>query len=65
MFLALLLLGVGCAPRVSAEILAYQGFLSSAWSWLPVSAVTVMAAVTAFALNLFLSFLGNPATMSR
>ena len=39
MFLSLLLLGTGCLLRVGAEILAYQGFASWAWSWLPVSAV--------------------------
>ena len=56
MFLALLLLGLGCFLRVSSEILAYQGYLPSAWSWLPVSAVVEMAAVTVFALNLVLTF---------
>jgi hypothetical protein len=61
MFVALLLLAVGCALRVSSEILAYQGFLSSAWSWLPLSAVTEMIAVTVFAINLLLSFAGKPA----
>ncbi len=56
MFVALLLLSAGCLLRVSAEILAYQGFLHSAWSWLPFSAVTEMAAVSVFAINIFLSF---------
>jgi len=56
MFLALLLLALGCFLRVSSEILAYQGYLPSAWSWLPVSAVVEMAAVTVFALNLVLTF---------
>lgn len=65
MFVALLLLVVGCALRVSAEILAYQGFLSSAWSWLPVSAVAEMTAVTVFAMNLLLSFLGWPSTATK
>ncbi len=56
MFLSLLLLTVGCALRVSSEILAYQGFVASAWSWLPASALTEMAAVTVFAINLVLTF---------
>jgi osmotically-inducible protein OsmY len=34
------------AFSVSSEILAYQGCVRPAWSWLPVSAVTEMAAVT-------------------
>ena len=32
MFTALSLLTLGCALRVSSEILAYQEFLRSAWS---------------------------------
>jgi hypothetical protein len=65
MFVALLLLAVGCALRVSAEILAYQGFLGSAWSWLPASAVAEMAAVTVFALNLLLSFFARPSAATK
>jgi uncharacterized protein involved in response to NO len=60
MFLALLLLGTGCLLRVSAEILAYQGFASWAWSWLPVSAVVEMTAVTIFTINLLLTFMSRP-----
>jgi hypothetical protein len=56
MFTSLALLTVGCLLRVSAEILAYQGFLHSAWSWLPISAVAEMTAVTVFAINLVISF---------
>ncbi len=56
MFMSLALLTAGCLLRVSAEILAYQGFLHSAWSWLPISAVAEMTAVTVFAVNIFLSF---------
>ena len=64
MFVALLLLTGGCLLRVSSEILAYQGFFRSAWSWLPVSAVTEMAAVSLFAINLFLSFARRPPSVS-
>ena len=61
MFVSLLLLSAGCTLRVSSEILAYQGFANWAWSWLPVSAVTEMAAVTIFAINLLFTFARRPA----
>jgi uncharacterized protein involved in response to NO len=57
MFAALATLTLGCGLRVVSEVLAYQGYLHSAWSWLPISAVTEMTAVTLFALNLALTFL--------
>jgi uncharacterized protein involved in response to NO len=60
MFLAMLTLAAGCLLRVSSEILAYQGFAGWAWSWLPVSAITEMAAVTLFAVNLFATFAQRP-----
>lgn len=60
MFLAMLTLTVGCLLRVSSEILAYQGFACWAWSWLPVSALTEMTAVTLFAVNLFATFMQPP-----
>ena len=60
MFLSLLLLGTGCLLRVSSEILAYQGFAGWAWSWLPVSAVIEMTAVTIFAINLLGTFISRP-----
>jgi hypothetical protein len=60
MFLALLTLTAGCLLRVSSEILAYQGFAHWAWSWLPVSALTEMTAVTLFAVNLFATFMRRP-----
>jgi hypothetical protein len=62
MFAALSLLTLGCALRVSSEILAYGDFLDSAWSWLPVSAVTEMVAVTLFASNLILTFMSERPT---
>ncbi len=61
MFISLLLLSAGCTLRVSSEILAYQGFASWAWSWLPASAVTEMTAVTIFAVNLLFTFARRPA----
>ena len=59
MFLALALLAAGCLVRVSSEILAYQNVVAFAWSWLPISAVTEMAAVTLFAVNLGVTFARN------
>jgi hypothetical protein len=56
MFAGLLLLAGGCLLRVASEILAYQGVVGGAWSWLPVSAICEMAAVTAFAVNLLVTF---------
>jgi hypothetical protein len=55
MFAALSLLTIGCALRVSSEIMAYQELVHSAWSWLTVSAITEMTAVTLFAANLVLT----------
>jgi uncharacterized protein involved in response to NO len=60
MFLSLLLLGTGCLIRVSSEILAYQGVAGWAWSWLSVSAVIEMTAVTIFAINLLVTFMTRP-----
>jgi hypothetical protein len=60
MLIGLLLLAGGCTLRVGSEMLAYQGWAVSAWTWLPVSAVLEMAAVVTFALNLFGSFLTSP-----
>jgi uncharacterized protein involved in response to NO len=60
MFLALLFLTVGCLLRVGSEVLAYQGMLQSAWSWLPVSALIEMAAVTLFAVNVIGTFMLRP-----
>ncbi|HKR83382.1 MAG TPA: hypothetical protein VJS37_04355, partial [Terriglobales bacterium] len=54
MFMALALLSIGCLLRVGSEVLAYQGFAGGAWSWLPVSAVTEMTAVTAVAAITFM-----------
>ncbi len=60
MFIAIFLLTVGCLLRVSSEIFAYQGWARSAWTWLPVSAITEMTAVTLFAFNLLATFARRP-----
>ena len=56
---SLTLLVTGCLLRVSSEILAYQQYAPWAWSVLPVSAVIEMAAVTGFAVNLFVTVQGT------
>lgn len=55
MGVGLYLLMSGCALRVSAEVIAYQGYAPWAWPVLPVSAVVELAAVAAFAFNLLAS----------
>jgi hypothetical protein len=61
MLAGLTLLSLGCLLRVTAEILAYQHYVSAAWSWLPISAVTELTAVTLFAVNMVLTFASRPA----
>jgi uncharacterized protein involved in response to NO len=60
MFLSTAALVLGCALRVTSEIIAYQGYGAWAWRALPVSAVIEMTAVTLFAINLAGSFLSTP-----
>jgi hypothetical protein len=64
MFAALMLLAVGCTLRVSSEVLAYQGYLASAWQWLPVSALTELLAVTLFAVNMVATFCTKPPSLA-
>jgi len=56
MFLGLLLLTLGCALRVSAEVLAYQDYAHWAWRVLPPSALLELAALTLFAINIMGTF---------
>lgn len=56
MFFSQALLIVGCTMRVGSEILAYQQYLLSAWSWLPFSAMIELIAVTLFAINMAVTF---------
>ena len=60
MFIGLLLLTLGCALRVSSEALAYQNYANWAWSVLPVSAFLELAGITAFAMNIFGTFILEP-----
>lgn len=60
MFASLALLMTGCVLRVSCEILAYEGYAQWAWSVLPPSAMLELAGITAFAVNIFCTFLFEP-----
>jgi len=66
MFGSLALLTLGCALRISSEIPAYEGFVHAQFFWriLPVSAITELAAVTVFALNLLVTFRRRPAHLT-
>jgi hypothetical protein len=65
MALALVTLTAGCAMRVVAEILAYQGYAAGAWTWLPVSAAIELSAVAVFATNMAATFLFIPRVTRR
>lgn len=60
MFASLALLTAGCALRVPCEVLAYQGYANWAWPVLPVSAILELAGITAFAMNIFGTFILEP-----
>jgi NAD-dependent dihydropyrimidine dehydrogenase PreA subunit len=60
MGISLVALNIGCALRVLSEIPAYEANLHFAWSVLPVSAVTELAAVTLFGLNMAVTLLLPP-----
>jgi len=53
-------LTVGCLLRVTSEVLAYQGLWPMAWRVLPISALTELAAVTLFAVNMIMTFRSVP-----
>jgi len=65
MFVALALVAAGCTLRVSCEVLAYQGYAAWAWSVLPISAVLELGGLTAFAVNIFGTFLFEPSHVQR
>jgi hypothetical protein len=65
MFVALALLTTGCTLRVSCEVLAYQGYAAWAWPVLPVSAILELVALTAFAANIFGTFLFEPSHVQK
>jgi hypothetical protein len=60
MFACLACLTLGCALRVSSEILAYEQYASFAWNLLPISAWLELGAMVLFAANLLLTFRSQP-----
>jgi len=65
MFAALALLSLGCALRVSCEILAYQNYATWAWRILPASAVLELGGITAFAINILGTFVFEPSHAAK
>lgn len=59
MFLALLLLNAGCMMRVLFEPLAYEGFASVGWKFLPYSGATELAGILLFASNMILTVIAS------
>jgi uncharacterized protein involved in response to NO len=57
---SLCLLFIGCCLRVLSEPLAYENIWAPAWKVLPVSAVTELAAVSIFAVNIGITILREP-----
>jgi uncharacterized protein involved in response to NO len=60
MFAGLALVTVGCALRVSCEVIAYQGYAAWAWSVLPISALCELAGLTIYAINILGTFILEP-----
>lgn len=60
MFAGLALVTLGCALRVSCEIIAYQGYAAWAWSVLPISALCELAGLTIYAINILGTFVLQP-----
>ncbi|HKM89725.1 MAG TPA: hypothetical protein VJX29_03845 [Candidatus Acidoferrales bacterium] len=60
MFAGLALVTLGCALRVSCEVIAYQGYAAWAWSVLPTSALCELAGLTLFAMNILGTFVLKP-----
>jgi uncharacterized protein involved in response to NO len=65
MLAGLVLLTIGCTLRVSTEVLAYQGYANWAWSILPLSALLELAGITAFAMNIFGTFILEPSHVQK
>jgi hypothetical protein len=65
MFAGLALLTTGCTLRVSCEILAYQEYAGWAWKVLPVSAILELAGISAFAMNIFGTFILEPSHVQK
>lgn len=65
MFAGLALVTVGCALRVSCEVVAYQGYAAWAWSVLPISALFELAGLTVFAINILGTFVLEPSHVQK
>jgi len=65
MFAGLALVTLGCALRVSCEVIAYQGYAAWAWSVLPASALCELAGLTLFAMNILGTFVLEPSHAQR
>lgn len=65
MFAGLALLSLGCVMRVAGEVLAYQGITQWAWAVLPASAFLELAGISAFAINIFGTFLLEPSRVQK
>lgn len=65
MFAALALLSLGCALRVSCEVLAYQSYATWAWRILPFSAILELGGITAFAINILGTFVFEPSHAAK
>lgn len=65
MFASLLLVALGCALRVSCEILACQEYAAWAWSVLPASAFCELVGLTIFAINILGTFIFEPSHSQR
>lgn len=60
MVAGLTLVSLGCVMRVSCEVLAYQRYVTWAWSVLPSSALCELAGLTVFAINILGTFVLEP-----
>ncbi|MDZ4833319.1 MAG: NnrS family protein [Candidatus Melainabacteria bacterium] len=60
MLFALLLTNIGCAVRVTSEIIAYQHYAEWAWVLLPISATLELTGVVVFTINMVGTFLEKP-----
>ena len=56
MFVGLFLLTVGCTLRVCCEVLAYQGYATWTWHFLPASALVELTAPSVFTVNILCVF---------
>ena len=56
MFVGLFLLTLGCSLRICSEVLAYQGYATWTWHFLPASALIELMALSVFTVNILCTF---------